>query len=134
MKKLDPWLLQELTDRKFAHAFLETEANARFAAQVLALRKLRGWTQDDLAAASRITKADIAKIEDARLTSVQLATLRKLAQAFDVHFSLKFESTVDGAFDVVRFTETELEVPPREVELRMHGVYSILPPGFEPPD
>lgn len=133
MKKLDTWLLQELADRKFAHAFLETEANARFAAQVRALRKQRGWAQEDLATASGLGNAAIADIESARLSLLQLVSLRKLARAFDVHLSLKFESTVDGAVEVVRFTEADLDVPSREAELRMHGVYSILPPHFGKP-
>ncbi|MEE2979458.1 MAG: helix-turn-helix transcriptional regulator [Pseudomonadota bacterium] len=134
MKKLDTWLLQELADRKFAHAFLETEANARFAAQVRALRKQHGWTEADLATASRLTGAAISDIENARLNLLQLISLRKLARAFDVHLSLKFESTVDGAVEVVRFVETDLAVPSREAELRMHGVYSVLPPRFGQPE
>lgn len=127
MKKLDKWLLQELADQTFAHAFLETEANSRFAAQVQALRKQRGWTQEQLAAASRIELAHIEEIEKGRFGSLQLVTLRKLARAFDVHAILKFESVTDGAVDVVRYTEKDLELPTRIEELRALGMFSILP-------
>jgi len=35
---------------------------------------------------------------------------------------------------VMRFAETDLDVPSREAELRMHGVYAILPPSFGQPE
>ncbi|MFX3544797.1 helix-turn-helix domain-containing protein [Ralstonia mannitolilytica] len=128
MKKLDAWLLEELTDKKFAHAFLETEANARFAAQVRMLRKTRGWTQHDLATASGLAESVIAEIELGRPDGLQLVLLRKLARAFDVHLSLKLESAISGASDIVRYAEAELDVPTREAELRAYGVYTVLPP------
>lgn len=131
MKKLDPWLLDELTDKRFAHAFLDTEANARFAAQVRALRKVRGWTQHDLATASGLAEDVIGEIERGHPDILQLVALRKLARAFDVHLTLKFESAIAGAADVVRYTEADLAVPTREAELRTYGLYSILPPEPE---
>lgn len=130
MKKLDTWLLQEMTDPNFAHAMLEADGDARLAAQIRAIRKQRGWSQDELAAAVGMSVEDIANIERAQMTLLQLTTLRKLARAFDVHLSLKFESVVDGAVEVVRYTEEDLQVLSRDAELRMHGVHSILPPGF----
>lgn len=130
MKKLDTWLLQELADPNFAHAMLEADGDARLAAQVRTLRKQRGWSQDDLAAAAGMSADEITNIERAQITLLQLTTLRKLARAFDVHISLKFESVVDGAVEVVRYTELDLQVPPRDAELRLYGVHSILPPGF----
>jgi ribosome-binding protein aMBF1 (putative translation factor) len=48
---------------------------------VIRLRKARGWSQEQLAAACRLTKGHISKIEQAAL-NVSLATLEALTVGF----------------------------------------------------
>jgi transcriptional regulator with XRE-family HTH domain len=55
------------------------------AANVRRLRKERGWTQDDLAAETKVEQAAISLIENARANPT-LQMLESIARALDVAF------------------------------------------------
>lgn len=59
------------------------------AANVRRLRKGRGWTQDDLAAATKVEQAAISLIENGRANPT-LLMLESIARALDVAFSELF--------------------------------------------
>lgn len=85
-------LLVELDDAEFAHSYIEEHLILKIAAQIRALRLSRGWSQVQLAKASGMAQERISKLESADFESITMATLNKLARAFDVSLAIKFES------------------------------------------
>jgi transcriptional regulator with XRE-family HTH domain len=101
MNELIKVLAGEFADREYAHAYLEENSNMRIAAQVRALRLKLGMSQQELAEAASMRQERISKIEMADFDSLTLKTLRRLAQAFDVHLSVQFSSVADAIKDFV---------------------------------
>jgi len=117
MKELLDRLLEEFNDREYAHAYMESHAVSRLAAQVYAIRKMRGWSQEELAKESGIAQERISKIESADFDSLTITTLKKLSRAFDVSLRVAFQPFNEGMLDVVNMTPQRLEVKTREVSL-----------------
>lgn len=118
MSELAERLVGEFADKDYAHAYMESHAVSRLAAQIHALRKQHGWSQQQLAERAGIAQERISKIESADFTSITLATLHKLARAFDVDVRVAFESFSQGILDVVNLTPKALEVTPRTIALK----------------
>jgi transcriptional regulator with XRE-family HTH domain len=118
MSELAERLVQEFADKDYAHAYMESHAVSRLAAQLHALRKQRNWSQQQLAERSGIAQERISKIENADFTSITLSTLNKLARAFDVDVRVAFESFSQGILDVVNLSPKALEVKPRQASLK----------------
>lgn len=119
MSELAERLAGEFADKDYAHAYMESHAVSRLAAQVHALRRQRKWSQQQLAERSGIAQERISKIESADFTSLTLATLHKLARAFDVNVRVAFESFSQGILDVVNLNPKALEVAPRQTALKV---------------
>jgi transcriptional regulator with XRE-family HTH domain len=70
------------------------------------MRKARGWSQKELAAAARMTQARISLLENPNYEgAVNVKTLEKLASAFDVGLAVRFvpfSELVDWAIGVSR--------------------------------
>lgn len=108
MNELRNVLAQEFTDPEYAHAYLEENSNMRIAAQVRALRLHDGLSQRELADLACMKQERISKIEAADFDSLTLKTLRRLAQAFDVHLSVKFEGVHDAVVDFIELSNERL--------------------------
>jgi transcriptional regulator with XRE-family HTH domain len=63
---------------------------AHVALQIRAMRDVRGWSQDELAAASGVTQASISRCERIGYGKQNITTLLKLAEAFDVGLDVSF--------------------------------------------
>lgn len=101
MNDLIKSLTGEFADKEYAHAYLRENACMRIAAQVRALRIRNGWSQQQLAEKCDARPDLISEIEAAEFDSCSLGTLRRLAEAFDVHLSVQFSSMADAVFDGV---------------------------------
>lgn len=55
-----------------------------FAERLKELRQARGWTQDELAAVSGVTQAQISRLEAGVQLDPRASTLERLADAFDM--------------------------------------------------
>jgi transcriptional regulator with XRE-family HTH domain len=117
MKELFEKLTEDFKDGEYAHAYMESHAVYRLAAQVHALRKQRGWTQRQLAEKSGIAQERISKIESADFSSLTMSTLNKFARAFDVDLSICFQSFTKGILDVANLSSDQLKVEEREADL-----------------
>jgi transcriptional regulator with XRE-family HTH domain len=117
MKEFFNRLKQDFSDKKYAHNYMESHAVSRLAAQIYALRKQRGWSQEELAAQSGIAQESISKIESANFNSLTMKSLQKFARAFDVNLNVSFESFSRGILDVANLNREQLEVKSREVDL-----------------
>lgn len=104
-------------DKEYAHSYMEGHTVSRLAAQVHALRKQRGWSQEKLAHITGIAQERISKIESADFNSLTIKTLQKFSQAFDVNLFIAFDSFSKGIIDVANLSKERLEIESRERDL-----------------
>jgi transcriptional regulator with XRE-family HTH domain len=110
-------LVEEFTDPEYAHAYMESHAVSRLAAQIYALRKQREWSQEYLAKESGIAQETISKIESADFSSITMKTLHKFCRAFDVDLRIAFEPFSKGILDVINLKPEKLKVCSRSEDL-----------------
>lgn len=117
MKEFFNQLKEEFSDKEYAHSYMESHVVSRLAAQIHALRKQRGWSQEDLAAQTGIAQERISKIESANFNSLTMTTLQKFSKAFDVNLHIAFEPFSCGILDVANLSGDQLKVKDREDDL-----------------
>ena len=78
-----------LGDKDYREAYAEAFVGDFLASQIHALRTARGWNQTELADKAEATQPMICKWEKS-CEGVRLASLHKLASAFDVALVVKF--------------------------------------------
>jgi transcriptional regulator with XRE-family HTH domain len=110
-------LAAEFSNREYAHGYMESHAVSRIAAQVHALRRQRGWSQEELSKRSGIAQERISKIESADFSSLTMSTLQKLSRAFDVHLHISFVPFSAGIIDIGNLHTEQLQVPSRMIDL-----------------
>lgn len=117
MREFFKRLTESFSDKEYAHSYMESHAVSRLAAQIHALRKQRGWSQEELAKYAGIAQERISKIESADFDSLTMKTLQKFSKAFDVNLHIAFESFSKGILDVANLTPERLEIKSREEDL-----------------
>lgn len=117
MKKLNEELTQDFIDKEYAHAYMNSHQSRRIATQIKVLREQRGLSQVDLANLAGMKQERISILEDTDYNSWTLATLRKLAFAFDTTLEISFVSFSHGIKDIENFSRKHLEVLSREEDL-----------------
>lgn len=117
MRKFFKQLATDFTDKDYAHSYMEEHAVSRLAAQIHALRKQRGWSQQELSDKSGLAQERISKIESANFSSLTMKTLQKLSRAFDVHLHITFEPFSKGIVDIGNLHTEQLEVIGRPEDL-----------------
>lgn len=110
-------LVADFGDKEFAHGYMEDHGNAVIAAQIKALREQRGLTQAQLAELAGMKQERICALENVDYDAWTVKTLRKLADAFDVHLKVSFVPFSQGIMDIVNLRREKLEVLPREEDL-----------------
>jgi len=118
MNELIKTLSSEFNDKEYAHAYMESHAVSRIAAQIYALRKQRNLSQEQLSALTGIPQEKISKIESADFESVTMKTLQKFSRAFDINLKISYESFSEGIKDIVNLTKDVLEVKSRVEDLQ----------------
>ena len=92
MSKLTENLKQEFKDKETRRVYCDDFLNAHIATQIKVLREQRGWTQAELALRAGMRQSRIAVIENVNYSAWTVDTLCRLAKAFDLTLSVKFES------------------------------------------
>lgn len=84
--------LKQLTDKRVRHALVDSHLRNGIAFQIRALRRdpERKWTQGDLAREAGMKPTQITRIENPSYGSHTVATLRRIASAFDVALIVRF--------------------------------------------
>lgn len=82
-------LIEKLKNKAYRDAFVSDHISIGIPFQIRALRKEREWTQGDLGKAAKMAQTAISRLEG-RYGSSTLATLCKLASAFDVALLVRF--------------------------------------------
>lgn len=93
-KRFQIW--ESLKSKKFRDAFVSSHLATNIASQIFALREKFGWTQRDLARETGMAQARISLIENVSYESFTIATLKRIAAAFDVMLIVRFVPFSEG--------------------------------------
>lgn len=111
-------LVDEESRREFANEFLDS----RIALQIKALRQQRQWTQAQLAKRAGMRQSQISRLENVNNSSWTIATLKRLAAAFDLPLYVLFPSWSQLVDDSLGLSRSSLERPTfAEDESRARG-------------
>lgn len=91
MSELTENIRQELKDRETRFIYDDDLLNTYIATQIRTLREQRDWTQQKLAEEAGMKQERISVLEDVNYSSWTAKVLRRLAQAFDLRLTIKFE-------------------------------------------
>lgn len=77
-------------DRAFRERWLDEQIRVGLATQIKALRQDRGWSQAELARRCGMAQARISRLEDPTYGRYSIATLKRIAGAFDAALMIRF--------------------------------------------
>ena len=83
-------LIKELLDKAYRDAYVASQIRVGLPFQARALRRSKGWTQEQLADAAGMSQPRIAEIEKPGKRRFNLDTLLRIASAFDVGLEVRF--------------------------------------------
>jgi transcriptional regulator with XRE-family HTH domain len=109
MSELSRILREEFRDGAYAHGYVEEFLSAYIATQISVLRKQRGLTQSQLGEIAGMTQDRISRLEDDSYANYSLATLKKLAKAFDLSLKVSFECFSTALDEIDSFSPHSLE-------------------------
>ena len=79
-----------MRNKEYRDSFVAAHISNTISAQIHSMRKARSWTQSDLASRSDMKQSRISALEDPDFENVEIATLTRIASAFDVALSVRF--------------------------------------------
>jgi transcriptional regulator with XRE-family HTH domain len=120
-------LKQEFADEEYRHSYAESFLNSSIATQIKVLREQRKWRQADLAREAEMKQSVVSRLENVDYSSWSIKSLKKLAQAFDVVLTVRFERFKNLALDAERFGRKNLEVPRFKDDPFFAGVQELRP-------
>lgn len=88
-------LIKKLKNKEYREAFVSEHIDTGIPFQIRALRNQRKWTQKDLAEHTEMKQEHISRLEDPNYSKFTLATLKRLAAAFDVGLIVRFTPVSD---------------------------------------
>ncbi len=83
-------LWKKFKDKEYRNSFVGSHTASNIANQIATLREDRGWTQTELAQRAEMKQARISVLENPSNESVNISTLIRLANAFDVGLAVRF--------------------------------------------
>jgi len=113
-------IASSLRDKEYRDFFVTEEIDTGIPFQIRAIRQARGWSQEELAARMGLTQASISRLENPDYGRFSLATLKRLASAFDVALAVRFvpfSRLVDWATNL---SSEDLAVPDYEHDARLY--------------
>lgn len=111
MSELTEIYLKEFHDADTRHIYAENFLNTYIATQLKVLREDRQWTQSKLAEEAGMKQERISVLENVNYESWSVKTLKRLAKAFDLRLSIKFESFGSFLTDYDGFNRETLKRP-----------------------
>lgn len=104
-------LRAEFQDEDYRHSYIEECINTMIAAQIKVLREERGMTQSALAAKAKMAQPRLSIMENADYSNWSVNTLKRLARAFDLALSVKFEAFSEVILDFEEMSKETLARP-----------------------
>lgn len=81
---------KRMRNKAYREAAVAAHVSNTIAAQIATMRESRGWTQTMLANKAGMRQSRISVLEDPNFENVEVATLRRLASAFDIALTVRF--------------------------------------------
>lgn len=104
-------LIARLQDFDYRHD-LDDEANGQgISFQLRAMRSERGWNQSEVASRAGMKQSRISELENPDYESYSLATLKRLARAYDVSLRMRFEPFSAFVNHQIGLAPSDLAVP-----------------------
>ncbi len=127
MSELRNNLRSEFHDKEYRHAYADDSLNTFIATQIKVLREQRDLTQKALAERTGMAQPRIAVLEDINYSSWSINTLRRIAEAFDLRLSVRFEAFSSLIPEIESMSETTLQRDSFENDVWFHkkGVQQI---------
>lgn len=111
-------LLNDLRDKAYRALFVETQIETVIPFQIRAMRSRRGWTQKQLAEKARMAQGRICVLESVNYEgAVNIKTLVRLADAFDVGLIVRFAPFSEIAEWSTKLTAEHHDVPDYATEV-----------------
>lgn len=118
-------LLSKLRDPEYRGAFVASQIDIGIPFQIRALRKAKGWTQAELANHAGMLQPRISAIQNPGKASLNIRTLRRLAEAFDCGLLIRFAPFSELTLWSERFNPETFHVSSYQEELDK-GVFCSL--------
>lgn len=111
MSELVDKLRSEFRDEEYRHSYAEECLNTMIATQIKVLREQREMTQSALANKAEMLQPRLSVMENADYSNWSVRTLKRLARAFDLALSVKFESFSEAILDFEEMSKETLSRP-----------------------
>jgi transcriptional regulator with XRE-family HTH domain len=111
MSELVDKLRPEFQDEEYRHSYAEECLNTMIATQIKVLREQREMTQSALARKALMLQPRLSVMESADYSSWSVSTLKRLARAFDLALSVKFEAFSEVILDFEEMSKEALSRP-----------------------
>lgn len=111
MSDLIERLRADFQDEEYRHAYAEECLHTMIATQIKVLREQRDMTQGKLAEKTGMKQPRLSVMEDANYSNWSLNTLKRLARAFDVALTVRFDAFSDVILDFESLNRETLERP-----------------------
>ena len=112
-------LFNYLADDEIRPIFISEHIREQIALQIRTMRENRQWTQTELGERAGIPQPRISLLEDPDYSGLTLATLKRIAQAFDVGLIVRFASFGEVADWTVNLEPKHLTPPSYGEERQM---------------
>lgn len=129
MNELRGNLREEFHDKAYRHAYADESLNTYIATQIKVLREQRELTQRMLATLTGMAQPRIAVLEDVNYSSWSINTLRRIAEAFDLRLSVKFETFSSLIPEIETMSEQTLQRDSFDQDWWFHKK-DVQPAGF----
>lgn len=113
-----------MSNKEYRDAFFVADNSNTISAQIATMRHSRKWTQKELADRCGMRQPRISSLEDPEFDNVEIATLQRIASAFDVALLVSFVRFSELArratdannsdFSVVEFARDAIGAPPHQ--------------------
>ena len=127
MSELTKNLREEFKDKETRRIYVDDFLNTFIATQIKVLREQQGLTQAALAEAAGMRQERISVLEDVDYSSWTISVLNRLAEAFDLRLSVKFESFGSFLNEFETFERKALERPSFDEDPAFKGTESVNP-------
>lgn len=106
-------------DQAYATAFVSAEIDTTLPFQLRAMRKQRGWTQQELADQINANQKTISDFENPNYARFTLTSLKKIAAAFDVALIVRFAPFSELVDWAATLSADQVNVPRRDKDERL---------------
>ncbi len=122
MNELTDKYREEFKDKETRDIYADDFLNTFIATQIKVLREKRGWTQAVLAEKAGMKQERISVLEDVNHEAWTANVLKRLAKAFDLRLSIKFETFGSFLSEFENFSREALERSSFDDDLEFHGI------------